>query len=305
MASPCEILVDTADRATAARALEVGAREAWRIEQKFSRYRDDSVVSRIHASRGHPLSVDEETALLLDFADPCYRLSEGRFDITSGVLRRVWTFDGSDRIPEPAAVAVALASVGWTRVQWDHRTLVLPPEMEIDLGGIGKEYAVDSALGKIEETCSDPVLVNFGGDLRANRPRRNDRPWRVGIEAPTGEGSGTPSGGGATAGPFPAAARALSPKAGEANGSVGVVELSRGGIATSGDSRRFLLRDGVRYSHILDPRTGWPVVDAPRSVTVAAATCVEAGMLATFAMLQGVNAEAFLSGEGVRSWCVR
>jgi FAD:protein FMN transferase len=83
------------------------------------------------------------------------------------------------------------------------------------------------------------------------------------------------------------------------------LELSRGGLATSGDTHRFLLRDGVRYSHILDVRTGWPVPQAPRSVTVAAGSCVEAGMLATFAMLQGSAAESFLTEQGVRHWCLR
>jgi thiamine biosynthesis lipoprotein len=86
---------------------------------------------------------------------------------------------------------------------------------------------------------------------------------------------------------------------------VRIVELHRGALATSGDARRYLERDGVRYSHILDPRTGWPVAGAPRSITVAAPTCTEAGMLATFAMLRGPDAESFLDAEGVRYWCIR
>ena len=84
-----------------------------------------------------------------------------------------------------------------------------------------------------------------------------------------------------------------------------MLELADGALATSGDARRFLLKDGVRYSHILNPQTGWPVAHVPRSVTVAAATCVEAGMTATLAMLQGKKAEAFLRREGARAWCIR
>jgi thiamine biosynthesis lipoprotein len=76
-------------------------------------------------------------------------------------------------------------------------------------------------------------------------------------------------------------------------------------LATSGDAKRFLLNNGVRYGHILDPPTGWPVKDAPRSVTVAAGTCLDAGMLATFAMLHGPGAEAFLSAQNVRHWILR
>jgi thiamine biosynthesis lipoprotein len=83
------------------------------------------------------------------------------------------------------------------------------------------------------------------------------------------------------------------------------IEIARGGLATSGDARRFLEKDGKRYSHILDPHTGWPVEGAPRSVTVAADTCTQAGMLATFALLNGRDAEAFLARQGVRHWCLR
>jgi thiamine biosynthesis lipoprotein len=82
-------------------------------------------------------------------------------------------------------------------------------------------------------------------------------------------------------------------------------ELHRGGIATSGDARRFLLKDGIRYSHILNPLTGWPVKDAPRSITVLADTCTEAGILATLAMLQGTAAEQFLDEQQVKYWIIR
>jgi len=92
----------------------------------------------------------------------------------------------------------------------------------------------------------------------------------------------------------------------EAKGlAAGILELSAGALATSGDMNRYLLKSGVRYSHILNPQTGWPVVDPPRAITVAAATCIEAGTLATMAMLQGERAEKFLKAEGVRAWCIR
>jgi thiamine biosynthesis lipoprotein len=87
--------------------------------------------------------------------------------------------------------------------------------------------------------------------------------------------------------------------------SEGLLEIAAGALTTSGDARRYLFKSGVRYSHILDPRTGWPVPDPPRSVTVAAATCLEAGLMSTLAMLQGMDAEAMLEREGVRAWCVR
>ena len=145
MASPCEVLVDARQRRTALRLLEAAAAETFRIERKFSRYRDDNIVHEIQHSLGRPIQVDDETAALLDFADRCYRLSDGRFDVTSGVLRRVWRFDGSDRLPAPEAVTAIRPFVGWEKVCWTSPTLVVPEGMEIDFGGIGKEYAVDRA----------------------------------------------------------------------------------------------------------------------------------------------------------------
>jgi thiamine biosynthesis lipoprotein len=84
-----------------------------------------------------------------------------------------------------------------------------------------------------------------------------------------------------------------------------VLELRRGALATSGDTHRFVLANGTRYAHILNPRSGWPVRDAPRSVTVAAATCTQAGMLTTLAVLAGSGAERFLEAERVAHWVVR
>ena len=84
-----------------------------------------------------------------------------------------------------------------------------------------------------------------------------------------------------------------------------MIEISGGAITTSGDARRYLLKDGVRYSHILDPRTGWPVIDPPRSVTVAAASCMEAGIMSTLLMLHGREAEAFADAEKCIAWISR
>jgi thiamine biosynthesis lipoprotein len=84
-----------------------------------------------------------------------------------------------------------------------------------------------------------------------------------------------------------------------------MLEVEYGALATSGDSQRFLHKDGIRYGHILDPRTGWPVPDAPRSVTVAASSCTEAGLLSTLAVLKGTGAADFLQQQRVRSWVFR
>jgi FAD:protein FMN transferase len=273
MASPCEVLLPAMEGHAALTFGTIAANEALRIERKFSRYRDDSVTAWIHEHRGTSVAVDEETASLIDFASQCFELSGGLFDITSGVLRRAWTFDGSDRIPDPALVGQLLPLVGFDKLRWQSPRLLLPPEMELDFGGIGKEYAVDRAYELLAARDPGPFLVNFGGDLRANRAPPHG-PWQVGIERPNTDRAATL-----------------------------LLDLEHGALATSGDSRRYLLKDGIRYGHILDPRTGWPVRDSPRSVTVAASSCTEAGLLSTLALLHGgARARQFLQDQGVRHW---
>lgn len=277
MASPCEILVETDDETLAAELLRITADEALRIEKKFSRYRDDNIVHRINNSGGRPVTVDPETAQLLDFAQTLFQLSGGLFDITSGIMRKAWTFDGGSHIPDNDLIASLLSRIGWDKVRWENSELTLPDGMQIDFGGVGKEYAVDRTALLVKARCDSPCLINFGGDLTVTQTRAGGNAWQIGIESVE-----------------------LPHRTSEH-----VLHLERGALATSGDVRRYLLRDGVRYGHILNPKTGWPVVDAPRSVTVSAGTCTEAGMLATLAMLQGKDCEAFLNAEGIRYWCIR
>lgn len=284
MASPCEILMDVDDQAIAQELLSLASAEALRIEHKFSRYRDDNIIYRISHSSGNSIEVDEETANLFDYASQCYRLSEGMFDITSGVLRSAWKFDGSDNIPAQEQVAELLPHVGWDKVIWQRPVILLPAGMEIDLGGIGKEYAVDRTADILMRHCQASLLVNYGGDIRVTGLRRDGASWVIGIE-------------GACATP--------TTQAGAARDDIKKIQISQGGVATSGDSRRYLLKEGVRYSHILNPRTGWPVSGAPSSVTVVAGTCTDAGILSTLAMLHGDQAEAFLEEQGVIFWCER
>jgi len=278
------VLVDSSCEQQAQAVTSAVAACALRLEHKFSRYRDDNIVARINRAAGQPVVVDEETARLFDFAELAWRLSDGKFDITSGALRRAWKFDGGTRTPDAAEIRALLPLVGWSRVHWQRPVLTMLPGMEIDLGGIGKEYAVDQALVAAAAVTSDPVLVNFGGDLAVTGPRRDGRPWKVGIE---GIGTATHT----VADNAPTASRRI--------------DLSAGALATSGDTYRFVSAAGERLPHILDPRSGAPVRGAPRSVTVAAPTCTQAGLWCTLAMLEGAGAEALLQREAVRHWVQR
>lgn len=272
MACDCVLLMRTADPALADSLLRAAEARTRAIEAKFSRYITGNLCDRINRSQGKPVPIDEETHRLLLFADTCYRLSEGLFDLTSGVLRRAWQFDGSDRLPTPEQIRPLLAQIGWERVQWNAQWVILPEGMELDFGGIGKEYAVDCVVALMAELAPDtPVLVNFGGDLALSQPV--DLPWRVGIT--------------------PASKDAPSPA---------LLTLTNGALATSGDTQRFLLHNGVRYSHLLNPKTGWATHGGPRQMTVAGKTCLQAGLLSTLALLHGPDAEAFIQAQQVPYW---
>ncbi len=273
MASPCELFIETEDRQLAGRLLQAAADETWRIEQKFSRYSENNIIHQINNSQGRAVAVDDEVAHLLDFAQQCWELSDGMFDVTSGILRHVWRFDGGSVIPDEKAVQALLPLIGWQHVDWSRPCFSLPEGMEIDFGGIGKEYAVDRVLLLLQRLCDVKLLLNFGGDINTNGRSGGDGAWSIGIEDPN----------------QPDTATAL-------------LKISQGALATSGDARRFLLHEGRRYGHVLNPQTGWPVEDAPRSVTVAASTCTEAGILATLALLQGENAEDFLHQQRAKFW---
>ena len=254
--------VDRRGRAAAEALARAVEDEARRVEVKFSRYRETSVVSAINRDAGRtPVAVDEETDFLVGAALDLWKDSHGRFDPTVGVLRKAWDFKAG-RVPAPEEVAALLPLVSGAFVSRRDGTVFLRKAgMEIDLGGVGKEYAVDRAAAVLREADVSSAFVEFAGDVRTVGNRGDGRPWRVGIAHPRREGR---------------IAFALNIR-GDA------------GIATSGDYERGFVRDGVRYHHILDATTGWPARGVA-SATAAARTTFEAGRFATLAMLLGLDA---------------
>ncbi len=271
MASRCEIRLADAS-ANVASLIDQAIAEVQRIESRYSRYRADSVVSRINAAAGsgQAITVDDETGSLLDFAAQLHTLSEGLFDITSGVLRRAWDFR-SQRLPEPAQIEALLPLVGWQQVDWrrEARQIALTqPGMELDFGGFGKEYAADRAAAVLLEAGVRHGYVNLGGDLRLLGPRPDGSAWALGIQHPR-----------------------------EENGTIAGLPLHGGALATSGDYERYMELNGRRYCHILSPRSGWPVSHW-QSISVVAPVCVAAGALSTIAMLKQADALDFLNAQG-------
>ncbi|HTO06770.1 MAG TPA: FAD:protein FMN transferase [Myxococcota bacterium] len=272
MGSPCELALCARSEPHARDVAKQAAAEVERLEALYSRYRESSLLSEINrtAARGGSISVDPETASLLAYADACHRESGGLFDVTSGILRRAWRFQGQDALPEPGQVQALLERVGWQRVSWKTPVLSFPcAGMELDLGGVVKEYAVDRVSALCRELGAGGGLVNLGGDVGAIGPRPDGGPWHVGIRHPRRPGE-----------------------------LVSRVALERGALASSGDYERCVLIGGVRYGHILSPRTGWPV-RRMAAVSVAAELCVVAGSAATIAMLKEDAGPAWLARLGL------
>lgn len=284
MASPCSLQMDGQDEKGMRAAAAAAIAEVQRIEAKYSRYTEDSIISRINRAAGQDaVDLDAETAVLLGFADSLWSLSGGLFDISSGVLRRAWDFKAG-KLPAVDALQQLLAKVGWQHVQRQgHQVRLALPGMELDFGGFGKEYAADRAAAVLLQHGIHHALVNLGGDIHAlgerGLPELQGAPWSVHIQHPRADASG-------------------------GDAMLAVLPLARGGLATSGDYERFLMVDGVRYCHVLDPRTGWPVAHW-QSVTVLAANTTTAGALTTIAMLKGVDAIAWLQAQGVRYLAVQ
>lgn len=263
-AMACDNLIElyAASRDEAERAAHAAIAEVQRIEAKYSRYRDDSVVSQLNNAAGiNRVEVDAETAQLLDFADACFRQSDGLFDITSGVLRRVWNFK-ADRPPTSAEIAPLLPLIGWERVERsstkESTSAYLPVAgMEIDFGGFGKEYAADRAAAVLLSYGVRHGFVNLGGDVVVTGPHAHGEPWLLGIRHPR-----------------------------DTRKLLATLPIVSGAVATSGDYERYLDFEGRRYSHILNPKTGESVAGL-QSVTVLAPSCLVAGSISTIAMLRG------------------
>ena len=271
MGCPCALHVENVRDDVAHHAFDVTFAEADRLDRKYSHYRDDSLLAKLQRSTV-AIAVDEETANLFDFASALHRQSDGRFDITAGKLTRLW--DGYK--PAQSEIDAALRVTGWSRIEWTRPTLrVTARDMHLDFGGLVKEYAADRCAALCRDIGVRSGVVDLGGDLSLIGPHANGEPWIVGIKAPRAAGK--------------AAAN---------------IALPHGGLATSGDYERALIIDGKRYSHIVDPRTGWPI-ESFASVSVVADSCLVAGSASTLAMLFGVErGTAWLHELGLPHLCI-
>jgi len=242
------------------------------LERRYSRYLADSLISTINtrAGSGDFTRLDLESETLLEVADQLWHSSGGLFDITSGVLRKAWRFDATHIPVDVSQLASLQDKVGWEKVERTAQGIHLPVKgMEIDLGGLVKEYAADCAVSLLRDHGVTSGLIELAGDVATIGCQPSGMPWRVGIRAPQG---GDPLGG---------------------------IALSNAAAATSGNYARTRRFKGRTYGHLLNPHTGWPV-EGPTSVTVIGENCLSAGAVSTIACLQSPQAAmTWLSDAGL------
>lgn len=270
MGSVCEIVIADSEHSMAQMKAAQAAQEVLRIEKKYSRYQTDSIVSKINAAAGkHGIECDPETWEMLNYADQLYQMSEGLFDISSGILRKAWDFKVAE-IPERARLDTLCELINWPSIDRDNKKIHLPLEgMEIDFGGFGKEYAADKAGAVLEGLEVKHGYVNLGGDIRVLGSKPDGQTWVIGIQHPR-----------------------------EAGKIIATIPLHEGALATSGDYEKYFELDGKRYCHVLNPRTGMPV-EYWSSISVLAPVSLMAGSYTTIAMLLEDKGMAFLEEAGV------
>lgn len=241
--------------------------EMSRLESVLSAHLPGSDVWRLNGAQGQPVTVSQELIDVLERAALVYDKSGGTFDVTIGAVLRTWGF-GTDalEVPSAEALAEAMRGVGFSSIVFDAKTCTVQltnPYTKLDLGGVAKGYIVDRGLEFIRSKGIKHAIVDAGGDVRVmgGRPGKylwdKARPARVGVQDPV-----------------------------RTDGLIAIVDVSDGSVLTSGDYERFFVQDGVRYTHIIDPRTGYPV----RGLTSATIVTEEAALadaIATAVMVLG------------------
>ncbi len=261
LGTPCAIQFREDRDETAMRYAAASLEWLSKFEAKYSRFRPDSLVSRINAAAGvEAVEIDAEMHEMLEWADRLHQLTDGILDASMLPLLRVWDWKQiRQALPDPASINEARALTGWHLVQRDEHRIYLPRiGMGLDFGGFGKEYAVDQLADIAHAFGIKDVLIDLGRDIRGSGGNGVHPFWHVGLEDAANPGA-----------------------------CWGGVAVSGFALCSSGDYVRRFEHKGKRYGHIIDPRTGWPVANGMRSVRVCAPTCLQAGIYSTAIFVMG------------------
>ena len=267
MGSELRLSVWTVDESGPLATFEAIFREFDRLEGVMSTWKDGSEIQLLNAAAGkHAVPVSKEIRDVLRAARQMSEWTAGKFDVTWGVMSGLWKFDYQNKdssIPDSGEVARRKKLIGYRELEVDEQAgtaFIHRAGMVVNLGGIGKGYAVDRARDILLERGFRDFMIQFGGDLYV-AGKSGDRPWRLGIQDPRGSGDEI----------------------------FASVELSDSTFSTSGDYERFFVKDGRRYHHILDPATGEPA-QGSRSVTILARSAAIADGLSTGVFILGPEA---------------
>jgi len=271
MGTVVEIMAEGMPTSKLETAVDAAFAEIARLDKLLSSYHQDSDVSRLSQSdNGRQVTVETAEVLALGL-DVALR-SGGAFDLTLGRLKALWAMDGeAPSIPHRDAIAAALIGTGPTALALDGRQVTKrTPQLQIDLGGIAKGYAVDRAIAVLKQHGITSAAINAGGDmyLLGQQP---ERPWRIGIQHPR-----------------------------QKEIVLETVQISDQAVVTSGDYERFFEQDGMRYHHIFDPQSGLPARGC-QSVTIITDSVALGDALATAVFVLGPKAGLLLLGEYPRA----
>jgi len=238
------------------RAAKIAFAEIKRVENLLSCYITDSEVSRLN--RDGQIKASPETIYVVRRAGEFYLASSRVFDITIGPLMELWGFrDNEHRVPSDEEIQITLGKIGFDKVQISDNIIKFKTRgVKIDLGGIAKGFAVDCAIDKLREAGIESALINAGGDIYCLGDKAG-RPWKVAIRNP------------------------------RSSGAAGYLEIKDKAVATSGNYEQYFVHRGIRYTHIIDPRSGKPVKAQASSTTVIASDCLTADALATSTFILG------------------
>lgn len=258
-----DIQVLSSDEQRANQAIAAAYAEMQRIEELFSRYQEGSQIFSLNKNAGiESVAVSSEVRDMLQRAKEYGLLTDGLFNVTIGALVDLWGIGTEhERVPSENEIRQTLPRINLAALELDQtqNVSITQPGVSVDLGGIGKGYAIDRAWQTLKDQGIEKALINAGGNIRCLGTRADGKPWRIGIRHPRQEGI------------------------------LGVIEVTEKAVATSGDYERYFVKDGIRYHHILDPRTGKPAQGC-QSVTILAPTAEMADALSTSVFLMGVDA---------------
>jgi FAD:protein FMN transferase len=266
MGNQFELSVIASDESWAMKGIDIGVKEIQRIEKLLTTFSDDSETNRINRDAGvAPVKVSRETFELIERSLRISRLTQGAFDITYGsVDKGLWNFDPQMKaLPDAKTAKRLVRLINYRNVLLDEKrsTVFLREKgMRIGFGGIGKGYAAEMAKRVMQESGVESGIVNASGDLTVWGYQPDGKPWTIGIVNPNA-----------------------------VNQVFSYMQVVNMAIATSGNYEKYLMIDGKRYSHTINPRTGLPVTGV-KSVTILCPNAELADAMATPVMIMGIRA---------------